>query len=428
MNRGQTIAEKILSRHSGKDARAGEQVVASVTTLMSHEAWRVVGSILEECGVRKLWDKDKVILILDHGVPAPDARTANSHALVRRLAAKYEVKDEHFYDVRGGISHQVMCERGHVRPGDLTVGTDSHSTMYGALGAAGVAVGFTEGAYVATTGKLWFLVPETISIHLDGAFLPGVTSKDLVLYLCGRYGSDMAQYKAIEYRGPASSAMSVESRMTVANMGAELGAKFAFFAPDEKTKAYLEAAGAGPYEPVTADEDATYTQKIEIDVSGLEPQVACPHNVENVKPVSQVDRAINQAYLGSCTNARIEDLRAAAKLLAGRQVARGVRLLVSPASQKVYAAAAREGLLETFVEAGAVILNPGCGPCFGAHLGLMGDKEVCISSSNRNFQGRMGSAEAEVYLGSPLTVAASALTGKITDPRQFMGEGDAVSR
>jgi 3-isopropylmalate/(R)-2-methylmalate dehydratase large subunit len=260
-----------------------------------------------------------------------------------------------------------------------------------------------------------------VQVQLDGELRPGVTSKDLVLWMCGARGSDMAQYRAIEYTGPGARSLSVEARMTVANMGAELGAKFAFFEPDEKTDAYLRAAGApAGWEPVRPDHDAVYAERIPVDLAALEPQVACPHSVENVKPVTAIDVPINQAYLGSCTNARIEDLRDAARVLAGRQVARGVRLYVSPASQLVYRAAIREGLIETFLEAGAVILNPGCGPCFGKHLGLLGDNEVCISSSNRNFRGRMGSATAQVYLGSPLTVAASAVAGRITDPRTLL--------
>jgi homoaconitate hydratase family protein len=416
---GKTLAEKILSQHSGSDARAGDQVVARVSKLMSHEGFRHVARTLRECGVERLWDATRVILILDHVVPAPDELSASQHVEIRNAASYFGIPESNFYDVRGGISHQVMCERGHVRPGELIVGTDSHSTMYGALGCAGVAVGFTEGAYVATTGKLWFLVPETIRVELDGTLGGGVTSKDIVLHLCGQFGSDMAQYRSIEYHGSGARALTVESRMTMSNMGAELGAKFAFFLPDDKTTEYLDAAGAGPdYEAVLPDSDAEYTRRIPIDVATLEPQVACPHDVENVKPISEVaGTKVNQAYLGSCTNARIEDLRAAARLLRGRQVARGVRLYVSPASQRVYSAAAREGLLEIFVEAGAVVLNPGCGPCFGRHLGLLGDGEVCISSSNRNFKGRMGSATANVYLGSPLTVAASAIAGELTDPR-----------
>lgn len=352
---GKTIAEGILSAHADRDARAGDQVVARIDALMNHESFRNVSRVMVEAGVERLWDTQRVYVILDHGVPAPDELTASQHVDIRRMAEKFRIPDSNFYDVRGGISHQVMCERGHVRPGELVVGTDSHSTMYGALGCAGVAVGVTEGAYVATTGKLWFLVPDTIRVQLDGELTEGVASKDLVLYLCGKYGSDMAQYKSLEYVGPGAAAMSVEARMTVANMGAELGAKFAFFAPDDKTAAYLAAAGVtGDVRPVRADPDAVYSQDIAVDLTTLEPQVACPSSVENVKPVAAVDAVIHQAYLGSCTNARIEDLRAAARVLAGRRVARGVRLYVSPASQWVYRAAAREGLFEIFLEAGAV--------------------------------------------------------------------------
>ena len=416
-----TLAEKLLSRHADRDARAGDQVVARIDALMSHEGWRYVHKVLVGAGVETLWDPDRIILILDHGVPAPDEATANAHRDIRQSAQRFGIPDEHFYDVRGGICHQVMCERGHVRPGDLVVGTDSHSTLYGALGCGGVAIGFTEAAYVATTGKLWFMVPESIAVDLSGSLQTGVMSKDLVLYMCGAYGSDMAQYKSIEYLGAGAHGMSVESRMTVANMGAELGAKFAFFPPDEHAETYVKEAGGAPgYEMLLPDADARYEQRINIDLSELAPQVACPYSPENVKPVTEVDASIDQAYLGSCTNARIEDLRAAADILDGNTVARGVRLYISPASQMVYKAAAREGLLERFIDAGAVILNPGCGPCFGKHLGLLGSGEACISSSNRNFRGRMGAADAQVYLGSPQTVAASAIAGRVTDPRTFI--------
>ncbi len=417
---GKTIAEKILSRHSERDAVAGDQVVARISALMSHDAWGLVAGILDREGIERLWDPSRIFIILDHGVPAPDESSANNHNKVRRAVERFGIDPDHFYDVRGGISHQVMCERGHALPGELVVGTDSHSTMYGALGCAGVAVGFTEGAYVAAAGKLWFLVPESIRIQLSGQLDPGVTSKDLVLYLIGRYGSDFAQYKSVEFSGPAVDHLSVEARMTVANMGAEMGAKFTFFPVDGATRAYLAAAGVtGGYEPSAPDPDARYCQEIQVELDALTPQVAVPHGLSNVRPVREVETKITQAYLGSCTNARIEDLRAAAALVKGRKVDRAVRFYVSPASQWVYRAAIREGLIETFLDAGAVILNPGCGPCFGKHLGLLGDEDVCVSSSNRNFQGRMGSAKAQVYLASPLTVAASALTGRLTDPSAY---------
>ena len=411
---GLTMAEKILSRASGSEARAGDTVIARIDRLMGHEGFRLVAGVLNKAGVKRLWDPERVIVILDHSVPAPDEAAAEGHAFIRSQVEKFGIST--FYDTRGGISHQVMCEKGHVAPGELVVGTDSHSTMYGALGAAGTGIGFTEAAYVCATGTLWFTVPETLLFRLRGRLGPGVMSKDLMLYLAGRFSVEGAQYKSVEWRGEGAASLSVESRMTMANMAVEIGAKFGFFEPDEKTFSYLEEHNLprGAYEPLLADEDATYEAVHEIDLEGVEPQVALPHSPDNVRPVSELrGQRVDQALLGSCTNARIEDLRIAAGYLRGRTLARHVRMYVSPASTDVYRQAMREGLLEDFLAAGAVVLNPGCGACFGKHAGLLGAGEVCISSTNRNFQGRMGSAQARVFLASPLTVAASAVAGEI---------------
>jgi 3-isopropylmalate/(R)-2-methylmalate dehydratase large subunit len=411
---GMTLAEKILSRAADKLAYAGDTVIARVDRIMSHEGFRFVARTLDDAGVARVWDPERIIIVLDHNVPAPDEASAQAHAFIRSRVEKYGIVTS--YDVRGGISHQVMVEKGHVRPGELVLGTDSHSTMYGALGAAGTGIGFTEGAYVCATGTLWFTVPQTIRYHLVGKLRPGVLSKDILLHLAGRFTMEAAQYKSIEWTGEGATALSVEARMTMANMAVELGAKFGFFAPDEKTFRYLEDHGAArtSYQPVVADDDAVYSESHEIDVGSLEPQVALPHTPDNVRPLSEVrGRRVNQALLGSCTNARIEDLRLAAGVVRGRTIAKHVRMYVSPASMDVYRQAMREGLLEDFLAAGAVVLNPGCGACFGKHLGLLGAKEVCISSTNRNFQGRMGSPQAEVYLASPLTVAASAVAGHL---------------
>lgn len=411
---GLTMAEKILSRASGDEARAGDTVIARIDRLMGHEGFRQVAGVLNKAGVRRLWDPERVIIILDHSVPAPDEAAAEGHAFIRSQVGKFGIST--FYDTRGGISHQVMCEKGHVAPGELVVGTDSHSTMYGALGAAGTGIGFTEAAYVCATGTLWFTVPESLLFRLRGRLGPGVMSKDLMLYLAGRFSVEGASYRSVEWRGEGAASLSVESRMTMANMAVEIGAKFGFFAPDEKTFAYLEEHNLprDAYEPVLADEDATYEAVHEIDVDKVEPQVALPHSPDNVRPVSELrGQRVDQALLGSCTNARIEDLRVAAGYLRGKTLARHVRMYVSPASTDVYRQAMREGLLEDFLAAGAVVLNPGCGACFGKHAGLLGAGEVCISSTNRNFQGRMGSPQARVFLASPLTVAASAVAGEI---------------
>ncbi len=409
-----TMAEKILSRAAGRQARAGDTVVAAVDRLMGHEGFRLVAAVLEKAGIQRLWDPERVVIVLDHAIPAPDEASAEGHAAIRRHVERFGIP--WFYDTRGGISHQVMCEKGHVAPGELVAGTDSHSTMYGALGAAGTGIGFTEAAYVCATGSLWFTVPETILFRLHGALGPGVMSKDLMLDLAGRVSVEGASYRSVEWLGDGAAALSVESRMTMANMAVEIGAKFGFFAPDEKTFAYLEEHGLprGSYEAVEPDAGAAYLEVHDVDCAAVEPQVACPHSPDNVRPVSALSGLrVDQALLGSCTNARIEDLRLAAGYLRGKTVARHVRMYVSPASMDVYRQAMREGLLEDFLAAGAVVLNPGCGACFGKHAGLLGAGEVCISSTNRNFQGRMGSAQAQVYLASPLTVAASAVAGEI---------------
>jgi 3-isopropylmalate/(R)-2-methylmalate dehydratase large subunit len=411
-----TMAEKILSRASGKEARRGDVVIAKLSRLMSHESFRHVTKCLSDAGIDEVWDPSRIILVLDHAVPAPDEASAAAHALIREAAERLKI--ETFYDVRGGICHQVMVEKGHVAPGDLICGTDSHSTMYGALGAAGTGIGVTEAAYACATGTLWFTVPETIRYVLKGTLRPGVFSKDIMLSIAGKFSVEAAQYRAIEWHGEGTSALSVESRMVLSNMAVEIGAKFGFIPPDEKTFTYLEEHGVprGSYEALLPDADAEYVETHEIDLSTLEPQVALPHSPDNVKPLSATKGLkIHQALLGSCTNARIEDLRIAAGYLRGKQVAKHVRMYVSPASVDVYRQAMREGLLEDFMAAGAVVLNPGCGACFGKHLGVLAANEVCISSTNRNFQGRMGSPKAQVFLASPLTVAASAVAGEIAE-------------
>jgi 3-isopropylmalate/(R)-2-methylmalate dehydratase large subunit len=306
--------------------------------------------------------------------------------------------------------------------GELILGTDSHSTTYGAFGAAGAGIGASEMAYVLGTGELWMRVPPTIQFVIKGKLPEGVMSKDIILYIAGKYTTEVAQYKAVEFKGPTVEGMSIASRMTIANMGVEIGAKFAFFEADQKTLDYLlKYVKEGAKKRVgifKADPDARYEQVFEIDVSRLEPQVAFPHDVGNVRPISGVGEIkANQAFLGSCTNGRLEDLEIAAAILKGKKVHPETRLIVFPASWEIYLDALRGGILETLIEAGAVVCNPGCGPCLGGHMGLLAAGERCVASSNRNFKGRMGSPNAEVYLGSPATVAASAIAGKIVDPR-----------
>ncbi len=413
---GQTIAEKILSAKVGRQVAAGEYVIAPVDRAMLHEAFALSWMQLAAAGRNTVWDREKVVVVLDHYVPANTERAATIHAFIRTTVKALDLP--YYYGESAGIGHQVMVEKGHVRPGDLIVGADSHTCTYGALGAAGTGIGTTEMAYVLATGQLWFLVPPTIAIVLKGRLPERVGSKDVILFIAGKYGTEVGQYKSIEFIGDGAERLSLDSRMAVSNMAVEVGAKFGFFNADEKTCAYLEGRVIGRPAPLNADPDAQYEAVYEIDVGDLAPQVACPHSVGNVKPVGEIEGTpVHQAVLGSCTNGRYEDLKIAGEILKGRKVNPATRLFVYPASREVLLQATEEGVLKTLTEAGAILCNPSCGPCFGGHAGLLAAGETCISSTNRNFRGRMGSADADVYLASPATVAASALKGAIADPR-----------
>jgi homoaconitate hydratase family protein len=373
---------------------------------------------LVSAGVTQLWDPERVFIFLDHYVPASTPRAAAIHQIVRSGAKQYGIKNVYKEDC--GVAHQVMLESGNVLPGDLVLGTDSHTCMYGALGAASCGIGFSEMAYVLATGKLWFQVPETIRFVLSGELIFPMTSKDVILKIAGDYTAEIAQYKSVEFSGPVAEHMSISSRMVMANMSIEIGAKFGFFGVDDKTIAYLnERTGANHGYPVL-NGGGEVRQTFDVNLKDLEPQVAQPHSVDNVTPVSRLkDIKIHQAIVGSCTNGRLEDLQLAAKLIHGREIHPDVRLLIIPASKAVYRNAMEDGTLTILSDAGGMILNPGCGPCFGAHMGLLAPGERCISSTNRNFKGRMGSDQAEVYLASPATVIASALAGRIADPRDL---------
>ena len=412
------ITEKILTKASGKKVvHPGDIVDANVDMVMVHD---LTGPLAVEAfkriGISKVWDNKKIVIILDHQVPAESVKAAELHKMLRAFAKEQEIR---FYDVgRGGICHQVMPEKGHVLPGTVIVGADSHTCTYGALGAFATGIGSTEAAGVFATGKIWLKVPETIRINVEGTFKPYVTPKDLILSIIGRVGADGATYKATEFTGSTIRSMSMAGRMTLCNMTVEMGAKNGIIEPDESTRKFLEGRTDKTYEAFKSDANAKYEKTFEFDVSRLEPMVACPSSVDNVKPVSEVGNvAIEQAFIGSCTNGRIEDLRLAAKVMKGKTVKDGVRALVIPASQEVYTHAVKEGLVEIFTDAGALVCGSACGPCLGGHIGLLAAGETCVSTSNRNFIGRMGSTQASVYLASPATVAASALTGRITDPR-----------
>ncbi len=417
---GMTLAERILAAAAGREeVSAGEFVVADIDLALLHDIFAAqVFDLLVDVGVNHVFDPDRTVVVVDHLVPAPSAGAAAVHQKIRNHVARLGIGA--FYDAGEGICHQLLPERGHVRPGTLIVGTDSHTTTYGALGAGGTGIGTSDMVYALATGRLWFRVPETIRFELSGTLAPVVSWKDVILYLAGRFGSDGAQYRAMEFGGPAAAEADMASRLTVSNMALEMGAKFGLFAADEVTDAYLRTTGGPGCEPFGPDPDASYEAVHAISLSDLTPQVALPHEVDRVSSVVDVKGiAIDQAFIGSCTNGRIEDLRVAANVLAGRRIATGVRLLVVPASRRVLQEAMHSGVLETLVEAGASVLAPGCGPCFGGHGGLLGPGERCIGTHNRNFIGRMGSAEAEIYLASPATVAASALAGRIADPRQM---------
>ena len=419
---GSTIAEKILGAHAGgTTVKAGDVVVANVDFAMVHDA-RAGNALkrVEQLAAGPLPFATKTAFVLDHYSPPPHMEAANTHVAMRAFAGQHGAV---LYDVGDGICHQVLPEGGHLTCGDLVVGTDTHSTTYGAFNAIGTGVEGTDVSAVMMTGKLWFRVPETIRIELKGRLAPGVWAKDVTLTMLGRLGAEGANYRALEYCGTAVTAMEIDDRMTLANHAAELGAKAAILEADAKTIAWLKAHGAREPRPVTADADACYVDRIEIDAAALAPQVARNHRIDDVIGVPEVTgQKIDIALIGTCTNGRLDDLRQAAALLKGRRIARGVRMIVTPASRQVYLAAAREGLVEAFTAAGASVEAAGCGTCVNitGHL-IAGDGQVVISSANRNFKGRLGNPNSEIWIGSAATVAASALTGRITDPRGVAG-------
>jgi 3-isopropylmalate/(R)-2-methylmalate dehydratase large subunit len=413
------IIEKILANASNKkEVNPGEIVEANIDVAMTHDLTGPLAiKSFNEIGAKKVWDHNKIVIILDHLVPASSVISAGLHKIVRNFAKEQNIKN--FYDVgRGGVCHQVMPEKGHVRPGELIVGSDSHTCTYGAFGAFATGIGSTEMAAVFATGKLWFRVPEVIKVDVTGNLPNLVTAKDLTLKIIGEIGADGAIYKGLEFCGSTIRDLTIDGRMVLANMAVEMGAKAGVIEPDQKTVDYVKSRTDKPFTAFKSDPNATYERTVNFAVSELEPQVAVPHSVDNVKPVSEVEGTyVDQAFIGSCTNGRIEDLREAAKILKGKKIAKGVRLIVIPASQEIYLNAIDEGLIKLFMDAGATVGNPNCGPCLGGHMGIMAEGEACISTSNRNFIGRMGSTKSFVYLASPATVAASAITGKITDPR-----------
>lgn len=365
-----------------------------------------------------MWNADKVVALIDHWTPAATVDEAIIHQKCLEFVNKYHI--ENWLGMREGICHVVFPQKGFVKPGDLIVGSDSHTTTYGALGAFSTGIGSTEMAVVLATGELWFKVPATIKFEVSGKIPKFVMGKDIILRIIGDIGVEGATYKTMEYAGEAVRELSIDGRFTLSNMAIEAGAKAGIIEPDQKTIEWVKSRTDEKFQVVRNDPDAEFEEVIKMDISNLEPQVARPPSPGDTVPVSEVEGIkIDQAFLGSCTNGRIEDLRAAAKIVKGKKIPRGVRGIVIPASREVYTQAMHEGLFDIFLEAGCVICNPHCGPCIGGSSGLLGPGEVCISSSNRNFIGRMGSKDSKVYLASPLTVAASAVKGEITDPRKI---------
>ena len=417
------ITEKILAKSSSKDSvQPGDIVDSNVDILMIHDLTGPLAvKSFEKIGIKKVWNNKKVVVVLDHQIPAESIKAAELHKTMRKFAKNQNLK---IYDVgKGGICHQVLPEKGHVLPGTVILGADSHTCTYGALGAFATGIGSTEAAAVMATGKIWLKVPETIKISINGEFKKLVTPKDLILFIIGKLGAGGAIYKSIEFSGSTIESMTMAGRLTLCNMTVEMGAKNGIIEPDKTTKKFLEGRTNQPLntiESLKSDKSASYEKIIDIDITNLEPQIACSPSVDNIKLVSETkDIQIDQAFIGSCTNGRIEDLRLAAKILEGKKTKENVRTLIIPASQEVYSQALREGLIETFTNAGALVCGSSCGPCLGGHIGLLAKDEVCISTSNRNFIGRMGSKEAKVYLASPATVAASAITGRITNPKEI---------
>ena len=413
---GQTFAEKILSKYSGRSVVPGEIVEVKPDIAMSHDNTAAISGTFLQLGVDKLDDPDRHVVVLDHCSPPANEKFALNHKITRIFVKEYGIK--HFFDLEAGICHQVIIENGLCLPGTIMVGADSHSTTYGAFGAFGTGIGRSETAVIMATGKIWFRVPETIKIIISGEFPEGTGSKDLILKIAGEIRADGALYKAVEFAGPTIENMSVSSRIVLPNMAVELGAKIGYMEPNAETLEYLEGRAQKEFEVVVSDDDAKFDQIIEFDISELEPQIACPHTVDNVHPITEVTGTkIDEIFFGSCTNARLEDFEIVAKVMEGKKVHRDVRMLVFPASKDVFLEAMRLGYVQTLAESGAVIMNTGCGPCMGNHEGVPAEGEVVLATNNRNYRGRLGNRDSEVYLSSPLVAAHSAITGTITDPR-----------
>jgi len=416
---GKTFSEKVLSLKSEKDAHAGDIVTVSPDYILSHDNSAAIIKKFRLFEKNRVRNPEKIVIVLDHVTPASSEKYAQNHKEIREFVKQQGIP--HFFDINNGICHQVFTEQGFALPGYLVVGADSHTTSYGSLGAFSAGIGRTEAASVWATDEIWLKVPETLKIELSGEFSKGVYPKDAILKIIGEQGADRANYKAVEFTGPAASKFNFSSRFVLCNMAAEMGAKNGYFPPDQAVIDSLKELFGQTVYPVYSDEDARFESVLSYDLSAIEPQVAFPHTVDNVRPINEAEGlTFNQGLIGTCTNGRLQDLEAAALVLEGKKIHPSVRVLVVPASRSEYLKALDQGIIKVLVEAGCVILNPGCGPCLGAHQGVLAPGERALSTANRNFKGRMGSRDSEIYLASPATVAASAVEGKICDPRKYL--------
>lgn len=416
---GRNIVEKIMSEHSGKEVRAGDYSLVNLDLVHAPDGGApLIIDLLRQFGMTRLWNPSRAVFIIDHCTPAPRAEMANWHKKIREFAHQ---QGAIIHDVGDGIVHQIVAE-SYIEPGSMAVGGDSHTCTAGALGALATGMGSTDIGVAFVLGKTWMRVPETWRVKVEGTLPAAVSPKDLILSIIGQITADGATYRALEFCGSTIEQMDMAGRLTLCNMVVEAGAKFGVVASDQKTRAFLQAHGRGQsYREIRSDPDAVYENTIEMDGTKLTPVIACPHAVDNVKPIEEVEGTpIDQVFVGSCTNGRVEDLRVVAKIMSGKKRSPRTRMVVIPASRRVYLEALKEGIIQTLIEAGAAVDSPGCGPCGGIHLGILGDNERCLSTSNRNFHGRMGSPSSFVYLASPATAAATALYGQITDPRKVL--------
>ncbi|HBT51097.1 MAG TPA: 3-isopropylmalate dehydratase large subunit [Petrotoga sp.] len=419
MSTCKTISEKIFSDHLGRDVEAGEIVIVDVDFMMGQDGTTPLAiKTFENVGANKISNPEKVAFVIDHNAPSPNEKVSALHKLMRDFSNKYNTN---FYDIGEGICHQLIPEKGHALPGQIVIGADSHTCTYGAINCFSTGVGSTDLAIAIASGKLWFKIPESIKIVLEGSLPIGVFSKDLALYIIKNLSTNGATYKAVEFEGPVIDSLSVEARFTISNMSVEMGAKVGLMRLDKKAENWVKERTNTPFKSYEPDEGAKYEKIYKFDVSNLEPQIAKPHTVDNVSPITEVEGIpIQQGLLGTCTNGRIEDLRIAASILKDKKIHKNVRLIVAPASKDTLLKAMNEGIIQTLIQAGATVVAPGCGPCVGTHNGVPSDGENVISTANRNFKGRMGNNKAFIYLGSPATVAASCIEGKITDPRKYL--------